>query len=84
MHGWFFDLESIIINSGASQEQITKVKNALSQCITYKAATATFFTTQIEIKHHCGLSMYLPYKRKAYLNNFYKSLEWNKATGLVK
>ena len=84
LHGWFFDLESVIINSGASQEQLAKVKDALDQCIIYKAATETFFTTQIEIKHHCGLSMYLPYKKKTYLNNFYKSLEWNKATGLVK
>jgi hypothetical protein len=84
LHGWFFDLESVIINSGASQEQQTRVKNALNQCVIYKAATETFFTTQIEIHHHCGLSMYLPYKNKAYLNNFYKSLEWNKATGLVK
>ena len=84
MHGWFFDLESILINSGASQEQLTRAKDALDQCIIYKDATATFFTTQIDINHHCGLSMYLPYKNKTYLNNFYKSLEWNKATGLVK
>lgn len=84
LHGWFFDLESVIINGGASQEQQARVKNALNQCIIYKAATETFFTTQIKIDHHCGLSMYLPYKNKAYLNKFYKSLEWNKATGLVK
>lgn len=84
MHGWFFDLESIVLNSGASQEQKAKVKDALNQCIIYKDATETFFTTQITINHHCGLSMYLPYKKKNYLNNFYKSLEWNKATGLVK
>jgi hypothetical protein len=84
LHGWFFDLESIIINSGASQEQLTKVKNALDQCIIYKDATETFFTTEIKIDHHCGLSMYLPYKNRTYLNDFYKSLEWNMATGLVK
>ena len=84
LHGWFFDLESIVINSGASQEQLNKVKDALNQCVIYKAATETFFITQIEINHHCGLSMYLPYKYKTYLNNFYKTLEWNKATGLVK
>lgn len=84
LHGWFFDLESTVINSGASHEQLARVKDALDQCIIYKAATETFFTTQIKINHHCGLSMYLPYKNKTYLNNFYKSLEWNKATGLVK
>ena len=84
LHGWFFDLESVVINSGASQEQLAKVKNALDQCVIYKAATETFFTTQIKIDHHCGLSMYLPYKNRTYLNDFYKSLEWNMATGLVK
>lgn len=84
LHGWFFDLESIIINSGASKEQLAKVKDALDQCIIYEAATETFFVTEIRLNHHCGLSMYLPYKNRTYLNNFYKSLEWNKATGLVK
>ena len=84
LHGWFFDLESIIINSGASQEQLTRIKDALNQCVIYKAATESFFTTQIKINQHCGLSMYLPYKKKTYLNEFYKSLEWNEATGLVK
>ena len=32
----------------------------------------------------CGLSMYLPCNGSEYLDNFYKTLEWNKATALVK
>lgn len=83
-HKWFHDLESIVINCGASEEQIARFKDALASCVEYKAATPSFFGSEITIKHHCGLSMYLPFKDRPYLNEFYKTLEWNKATGLVR
>ena len=39
----------------------------------------------LTINTHSGLSMYLPFTTgRDYLNNFYKSLEWNKATGLIQ
>lgn len=84
LHKWFFDLESIAMNCGASEDQLTRLQNALKECIRYKAATKSFFNSEIKIEHHCGLSMYLPYKDRTYLNNYYKTLEWNKATGLVQ
>ena len=36
-----------------------------------------------EIKVFSGLSMYLPANGSGYLDNFYKTLAWNKATKLV-
>lgn len=81
---WFHDLESIVINSGASEDQIARFQKALNDCILYKAATEKFFNTEITISHHSGLSMYLPFENRTYLNTFYKTLEWNKATGLVQ
>lgn len=80
---WFFDLESIISNSGADASQMAALAEALDRCILYKAATENFMNS-FAIKTHCGLSMYLPYRGRDYLNSFYKELEWNKATGLVE
>ena len=73
----------IVLKSGLSQEQKEIFNNALNDCVIYKAATERFMDV-IRINSHSGLSMYLPYKECAYLNNYYKTLEWNKATRLVK
>ncbi len=40
--------------------------------------------SDFQIKSFSGLSMYMPYPDRNYLNNYYKELSWNKATGLVK
>lgn len=83
IHKWFYDLQSICRNCGASGEHMARLEDALSDCVIYKAATETFMNS-ISITEHCGLSMYLPYKSRDYLNAFYKELEWNKETGLVE
>lgn len=80
---WFFDIESIMSNAGADASQMAALSDALGQCILYKAATESFMNS-FAIETHSGLSMYLPYTDREYLNSFYKELEWNKATGLVK
>lgn len=80
---WFFDIESIISNAGADAFQTAGLREALDRCILYKAATENFMNS-FAIRNHSGLSMYLPYTGREYLNSFYKELEWNKATGLVE
>lgn len=80
---WFFDMESIMRNAGADASQMAALSEALGQCILYKAATESFMNS-FAISTHCGLSMYLPYTDREYLNSFYKELEWNKATCLIK
>ena len=82
-HGWFYDLGSIIEHSNADAELMEAFKNALNSCIKYKAATA-WFMSETQIHEHSGLSMYLPYEDRPYLNNFYKTLKWNQDTGLIK
>lgn len=79
---WFYDLEDIVVKSGASQEDISKLKTSLGEAVIYKAATPAFLG--IDINTYSGFSMYLPAHGSAYLNNFYKSLSWNKATALVE
>ena len=83
-HRWFFDLGDIVKNCGLSPEDQAKFDEALNNTILYKAATPVFMSS-FYINTHSGLSMYLPYTTgRDYLNNFYKSLEWNKATGLIQ
>ena len=83
IHGWFFDLESIVSASAPSEDQLDRFREALNACILYKATTLKFMNS-INIVTHSGFSMYLPYKERNYLNTFYKTLEWNKDTELIK
>ena len=82
-HRWFYDLEDILLNCNITDDEKAMLKNALDNCVLYKAATERFIN-DIYMRNHSGLSMYLPYKERTYLNNFYKTLSWNKATGLVE
>lgn len=79
---WFYDLEDILSQSGASDEDMNLLNSALSQCVLYNEATPSFL--DIPITTHCGLSMYLPSNGTNALDEFYKTLSWNKATELVK
>lgn len=81
-HGLFYDLEDILIKAGAPAEDLEALGKALEECIICKHATPTFLTN-LEIKHHSGLSMYLPDPDREILNQYYPVLEWNKATGLL-
>ena len=81
-HGLFYDLEDIMIKAGAPAEDLDALSRALDDCIICKYATPTFLTN-LEIKHHSGLSMYLPDPERKTLNKYYPVLEWNKATGLI-
>lgn len=81
-HGIFYDLEDILIKSGAPESELNALDIALDECIICKFATPTFLT-HLEIKHHSGLSMYLPDIERKTLNRYYPVLRWNKATNLI-
>ena len=82
-HGVFYDLQDIIIKSGANKDELEELNKALVNCVLCKYATEEFMATFL-INNHCGLSMYLPDYDRYILNDYYKSLKWNKATKLVK
>lgn len=88
-HG-FYDLRDIILHAGCSEEEMNAFDTALAGCMAYKAATEGFLTSYggFQITSHCGLSMYLPSHKgtygNEYLNDYYRTLAWNKATGLVE
>lgn len=79
---WFYDLEDILIQSGASESDIKALSDAISASILYKGATPSFLDA-FDITHFSGYSMYLPCNGSEYLDNFYRTISWNKATALV-
>lgn len=79
---WFYDLESILINAGISDEELKNLHSALDNCVIYKAHTPKFMS-DFDIHTFSGFSMYLPCDGSLSLDEFYKNLEWNKDTGLV-
>ena len=81
-HGMFYDMEDILIKAGVEETELTALEEALEDCIICKHATPTFITSLV-IGHHSGLSMYLPDKERRTLNQYYTTLAWNKATGLI-
>ncbi|MBO7603076.1 MAG: hypothetical protein J6S97_01515 [Bacteroidales bacterium] len=79
---WFFDLRDLLVEAGATQEELQRLDKALDDCVTYKAATDKFFDLKLETV--CGLSVYFPIPDNTELNNYYKTLAWNQTTGLIR
>ena len=79
---WFYDLRDILVKANASEEDLAVLDSALDDCVLYKASSSYFIS--LEIKTSCGLSMYLPADGSTELNSYYRTLSWNKATGLVQ
>lgn len=79
---WFYDLESIMKEAGASETDMARLQEALDECIIYKGNTPSFMGA-FDIKTFSGLSMYLPCNGSLFLDEHYKTLKWNEATGLV-
>ncbi len=82
-HHWFYDLESIMTEAGADENEIAGLHNALYQCVLYKGHTPGFMY-EFDINTFSGFSMYLPCNGNAELDKFYKTLQWNQATGLIE
>lgn len=80
---WFYDLQSILENAGMTPEEKERLAAALDVCILYKGATPAFMQ-EFYINTFSGFSMYLPSHGHPELDKYYKTLKWNKATGLVK
>lgn len=77
---WCFDLRDMLDKAGV--EDLSEFDTALSRCVVYSAATPYFLS--IYIRSHCGLSCYLPSASAHQLDEYYRTLKWNEASGLVK
>lgn len=90
-HHWFYDLYDIAAKSGADEDELSALSEALEGCTIYKACTETFLCGPdispgygFDISVYSGFSMYLPCNGSAFLDQAYKSLDWNVRTGLVE
>ena len=79
---WFYDLESILVNAGIDTAELAELHAALDECVIYKAHTPKFMN-DFDIHTFSGFSMYLPCQGSESLDTFYKTLKWNRDTGLV-
>lgn len=82
-HHWFYDLKSILLNAGMTEEEEAGLDSALAECVMYKGNTP-YFLNIFAIHTFCGFSMYLPGRGHDELDKYYRTLKWNQATGLVK
>ena len=78
---YFYDLYDVVAKAGATPQELDGLKSAIGSSVEYMGATEEFLG--IEINTFSGYSMYLPSMGTAVLDNFYKSLAWNEAAGLV-
>ncbi len=81
---WFYDLGDFISNI-APYEDAKPVLDALDKAVLYKAATPDFLEISIDPSKYSGLGTYIPISPSdPELDAFYKKLDWNIATGLIK
>lgn len=66
-----------------TQEDIVKVKEAISKAIVYKAHTK-YVLQEYAINNFCGLSCYVPQEKLEVLNNYYSTLKWAEDSGFNK
>lgn len=88
----FFDLEDLLRQSGASEEDLALVRRALDDAIVYESHTTRFIN--LDLERCCGLSVYLPsypdgrrdgWHGTPFLDGFYQEhVSWNAATNLVE
>ena len=82
-HHWFYDLKDILDQAGVDTADVGQ---ALDQCVVHEIHTEAFMPHSggFTFRTYCGFSMYLPNHGSAYLDEYYKTLSWNKATSLVQ
>lgn len=81
---WFYDLRDILAKAGAEPEDLAALDGAIDACSVFRKASEKGVSNKFEIKEFSGFSMYLPNKGCPELDEHYRELEWNLATGLVK
>lgn len=77
---WFYDIDDFVGHISTDSEYRAFI-SALDRAVIFKDATEAFLS--IDIKNYSGLSIYIPRPEYTVLNNYYKTLQWNRATGLV-
>jgi len=79
-HRYFYDLKDIMNQLDLSAAEQDAFDAAMNGCIIYAATTGQMINLAID--EFCGLSSYCPNKNK--YDDFYKTLAWNQATGMIQ
>ena len=79
---FFYDLRDFCAYLGASSAELGQLDAALAAAVPYHAETPTFF--DLPLDRCCGLSVYIPEAARPQLNAYYRTLSWNRVTGLVE
>ena len=79
---FFYDLRDLCVQLGASADELARLDAALAAAVPYHAETPMFFDLPLE--RCCGLSVYIPESGRPALNDYYRSLAWNRAVRLVE
>ena len=83
---WFYDFRDIFAKANADTRDLAMLDSALEKCVVCKMSTKSFMknSSGFDILNYSGLSMYIPKSTWTELNGYYKTLQWNVATGLVE
>ena len=79
---FFYDLRDLCVQLGATPAELDRLGAALAAAVPYHAETPMFFDPPLE--RCCGLSVYIPETGRPNLNDYYRSLAWNRAVRLVE
>ena len=79
---FFYELRDLCVQLGATPAELDRLGAALAAAVPYHAETPMFFDLPLE--RCCGLSVYIPESGRPALNDYYRSLAWNRAVRLVE
>lgn len=78
---WFYDLADFIGELGPSAPLMEDFSAAMKEAVIFKEATERFIS--FDITEFCGLSTYIQNPEEPYLDEYYRGLDWNTATGMI-
>lgn len=80
---YFYDLEDILLHLDPDESEKSRLDAVMQECIVFKDATDKLFDGSA-LRHHGGLSMYLPCAGNTALSSYYSDFLWNCDTALVQ
>lgn len=84
---WFYDFGDFVRQicrngDGTEDEAYGLFRSAMNRAVIFKDTTPYFL--DVTINRYSGLSTYIPRATCPTLNSYYKSLDWNRATGFIR
>lgn len=79
---WFYDFISFIEEISSVPAQTEALKKSLDDAVVVKFSTDKFLN--LSIKEFSGVSTYIPSPPNAFLDDYYKSYQWNKDAQMIK